>query len=230
MKKVFLTLVLVFMSVLYSNAQRIPVEFMGIPVDGTKIDMINALKQKGFTQSIDDMLEGEFNGIDVYLVVNTTKNKVDRIALFNRIPFSEEGAKVQFNALCDQFESSPKYIKAVDEDKDFRIPMEEDISYQILVNHKRYEANFCQKIDLNTTEVQDSIQEEVKKLLSATSKDSIINEERTSDLSAVVESFLTTFATYKRNVWFLLSRLESGKYNLLLFYDNEYNRPHGEDL
>ncbi len=230
MKKSFLILVLIFISELSSMAQRIPVEFMGIPVDGTKTDMINALKEKGFMQSIEGMLEGEFNGIDVYLVVNTTKNKVDRIALFNRIPLSEEGAKVQFNALCDQFESSPKYIKYADEDKDFRIPMEEDVSYQILVNHKRYEANFCQKIDLNTTEVKDSIQEEVKELLGATSKDSIISEERIRDCSAAVESFLSTFATYKRNVWFLLSRLESGKYNLLLFYDNEYNRPHGEDL
>jgi len=45
--------------------------FLGIPVDGTKAEMISKLKDKGFNEAIglDDVLEGEFNGKDVYVTV-----------------------------------------------------------------------------------------------------------------------------------------------------------------
>ena len=52
-------------------------KFLGIPVDGAKSDMIQKLKEKGFVpSSYKDMLEGEFNGTDVYISVVTNNNKV----------------------------------------------------------------------------------------------------------------------------------------------------------
>ena len=44
-------------------------KFLGIPVDGFKSEMIQKLKEKGFVNSTlhEDILEGEFNGRDVYI-------------------------------------------------------------------------------------------------------------------------------------------------------------------
>lgn len=52
-------------------------KFLGIPVDGTKTEMIQKLKAKGFTYNQRlDCLEGEFNGREVKIFVVTNNNKV----------------------------------------------------------------------------------------------------------------------------------------------------------
>ncbi len=51
--------------------------FLGIPIDGTRSEMISKLKAKGFTSVPGtDMLEGEFNGKNVYVNVQTNNRKV----------------------------------------------------------------------------------------------------------------------------------------------------------
>ena len=54
--------------------EREVTKFLGIPVDGTKSEMIQKLKAKGFTPTKADrnILEGELNGRDVY--VNVVRN------------------------------------------------------------------------------------------------------------------------------------------------------------
>lgn len=55
-------------------AQKDVTKFLGIPVDGTKSEMIQKLKAKGFTyNSVKDMLEGEFNGSEVQIAVVTNR-------------------------------------------------------------------------------------------------------------------------------------------------------------
>ena len=46
-----------------ANAQKDITKFLGIPIDGTKAEMIQKLKAKGFTSKAYDseILEGEFN-------------------------------------------------------------------------------------------------------------------------------------------------------------------------
>ena len=60
------------------HAQNDVTRFLGIPVDGTKYEMIQKLKAKGFqsTPFDKDVLTGEFNGTDVNIYVVTTNNKV----------------------------------------------------------------------------------------------------------------------------------------------------------
>lgn len=60
------------------NAQEDVTKFLGIPVDGTKSEMINKLLAKGFTRTEYDreVLEGEFNGMSVVVNVQTNNNKV----------------------------------------------------------------------------------------------------------------------------------------------------------
>jgi hypothetical protein len=77
-------LILAAMMILFAttaNAQKDVTKFLGIPVDGTKAEMIQKLKAKGFTSNAYDseILEGEFNGEKVNIHIVTDNNKVYRI-------------------------------------------------------------------------------------------------------------------------------------------------------
>lgn len=66
----FLLLLLLASATVY--AQKEVTKFLGIPVDGYKSEMIQKLKAKGYKyNSTTDCLEGEFNGIDVGIMVVT---------------------------------------------------------------------------------------------------------------------------------------------------------------
>jgi hypothetical protein len=126
------------------NAQDRALKFLGIPVDGYKSEMIQKLRDKGYTYSKDggeDVLTGEFNGTDVNIYIGTNNNKVWRIYIADDDTRDEYQIKLRFNTLCEQFERNSRYT-ALSEDQE--IPMDEDISYEMNVNDKRYEAAFYQ--------------------------------------------------------------------------------------
>ena len=71
-----------FTLTLLCNAQDRALKFLGIPVDGYKSEMIQKLRDKGYTYSNnggEDVLTGEFNGTDVNIYIGTSNNKVWRI-------------------------------------------------------------------------------------------------------------------------------------------------------
>jgi len=81
MIKYYANFLLVFIMLILSEnlyAQKDVTEFLGIPVDGYKSEMIEKLKAKGFTINPDtkDVLDGEFNGTNVYIFTGTNNNKV----------------------------------------------------------------------------------------------------------------------------------------------------------
>lgn len=120
--------------------------FLGIPVDGTKTEMKQKLIAKGFVpKNIGDIerLEGEFNGQDVYLTIVSYKDKVWRVTLNIKTPYSKEQIRPQFNNLVRQFKNSSKYVYT--EEYNPRIDESEDISYEMYINNKVYEAQFFQK-------------------------------------------------------------------------------------
>lgn len=81
MKKL-LTLILLLMVSVEMYAQSNVTTFLGIPVDGTKSSMIQKLEKKGFVYNQEeDLLEGEFNGQDVFIGIQTQKGKVWGITL-----------------------------------------------------------------------------------------------------------------------------------------------------
>ena len=139
MKKMFLLLLLLASATVY--AQKEVTKFLGIPVDGYKSEMIQKLKAKGYTyNSTTDCLEGEFNGRDVEIAVVTNNNKVYRIAVFDKNYLNETDIVIRFNTLCSQFENNSKYLGSSEQ----RIPDNDDISYEMNVHNKRYEAVFYQ--------------------------------------------------------------------------------------
>lgn len=124
------------------HAQKSVTQFLGIPVDGTKSEMIRKLKAKGFESSRYDkeVLEGEFNGQDVMVYVVTNNNKVYRIMVADANLTDEAQIKIRFNNLCDQFKNNRKYFCS----GDYKIPEDEDISYEMAVKAKEYQALFLQ--------------------------------------------------------------------------------------
>ena len=78
-------MLLAFAIAVYAQQEKEVTQFLGIPVDGSKTEMIKKLKEKGFQKSeIADVLEGEFNGQDVYISVATNNNKVYRICVTDK--------------------------------------------------------------------------------------------------------------------------------------------------
>lgn len=225
MKKLLL-LVLCCISIV-GMAQNDVTKFLGIPVDGNKSDMISKLKSKGFKQSPydEDVLTGEFNGMDVNVHIITNNNKVCRIMVCDVNTMNKTNIKIRFNRLCDQFNNNSKYISLLGEDQ--KIKEHEDISYKMLVNKKRYEAVFYQLPD---TTAASYIEEMQSLIYSKYSKEELENpsEEITQDIITMTTVY-TIYKATKKPVWFIISECY-GEYYIAMYYDNEYNRANGEDL
>ena len=228
MKRVLLsTLVLCLVSVVAFGQQEVT-KFMGIPVDGSKSKMIRQLKEKGFRREFaSDALVGEFNGMDVNVYIATTKKKVSRIMICDANYIDEAYIKTRFNILCAQFGMNDKYMPVASSSADYIISDEEDISYEMSANDKRYEAVYYQ---LPTGIDHGAALEDVQSFLR-----SKYTEEDLDDPQKQAEIERTAFS-YKwdkyamRMVWFTISEY-SDEYYISMFYDNEYNRiSDGEDL
>lgn len=147
-KKFLFAIITVFGIALFSNAQtqvypkdKNVTKFLGIPVDGTKKEMTQKLTNKGYEYNqILDLLEGEFNGRDVYIAIATNNNKVYRICVIDQNGCDEAQIKIRFNTLCKQFENNAKYVTI----SDYTIPEKEDISYEMNVHNKSYQAAYFQ--------------------------------------------------------------------------------------
>lgn len=207
-------------------AQKDVTKFMGIPVDGFKPEMIQKLKEKGFVSSASDknILEGEFNGAQVNVHVATNNNKVCRIMLCDAHQMDETDIRIRFNNLCQQFKNNTKYTSL----DDYIIPEDEDISYEMGVNNKRYEAIFYQNLVITDSL---AMANEIKEIiLQKYSEEDLENP--TDDIKTEITKMALSYAMdlmSKKPVWFMISEFY-GKYYITMYYDNEYNRANGEDL
>lgn len=218
MKKFFITIVLLSLAISSFAQEKDVTKFLGIPVDGTKAEMIAKLKEKGFTQvDFDDdvILEGEFNGTDVYIIVVTNNNKVYRIMVSDKNRISETDIKARFNTLCNQFKDNNKYLSIAD----YTISEDEDISYQLNVKNKRYQAIFYQVNQELITKI----------LLNKYTKEQLVDTEKLSlkDQIDIAETYQNNCS--HKQVWFIISE-NYGEYGITMYYDNELNRANGEDL
>lgn len=188
--KRFITIALVVFCAVAMNAQEVT-KFLGIPVDGSKSEMMRKIKEKGYTlhKAYDgsEYLEGTFNGQNVKVMVATNAGKVRRVAVFYN-ETDPANLKVQYNNLVSQFKNNPKYVSS--EYDNFTIPDNEDILYEVSIHNKRYDAMFFQRGENGSI---DGIEYRV--------------------------------------VWFIISNgILPNSGCIVLYYDNEYNRAHGEDL
>lgn len=153
----FLTLLAMIAISASTFAQKEVTKFMGIPVDGSPTEMIKKLKAKGFKTDEDfiqavkrgsvdwdgpELLIGRFNGEKVRVWLHVEQNKVWRVRLADKDTRDETQIRIRFNKLVRQFEDNGKYVPYYEEQI---IADDEDISYEMTVNKKQYEAVFGQK-------------------------------------------------------------------------------------
>lgn len=223
MKRIIICFILAFITIYDVTAQNDVTKFLGIPIDGYKAEMIQKLNDKGFRSSKydKDILTGEFNGHNVNVHIGTNNNKVYRIMLCDVNDVDERSIRIRFNNLCSQFENNPRYIPALLSPKDQRIPEDDDISYEMTVNKKRYEACFTQTGGI------DAMKESFGDML----KGQYTDEEWNNPSEELQEKLnnLALFLCSKKSVWFMIAE-HRGRYYITMYYDNENNRSNGEDL
>ncbi|MBO5024677.1 MAG: hypothetical protein J6C86_00855 [Bacteroidaceae bacterium] len=224
-RKLFIIVLLVISNSLF--AQKDVTKFMGIPIDGFKSEMIQKLKGKGFVNSATDkdVLEGEFNGTQVYVHIATNNNKVCRIMVCDMHQTDETNIKIRFNKLCQQFQSNSNYISF----DDYTIADDENISYELTVNNKRYQAIFYQRaLIADSIEIANKLQAYILEKYTQQEFDNLTEETKKDIIYKASLNYVTETIT-KKPVWFIISQY-FGKYYITMFYDNEYNRANGEDL
>lgn len=208
-------------------AQSDVTKFLGIPVDGSKAEIVKKIKAKGFRPSPynNDVLTGIFNGMDVNVHIVTNGDKICRIMVWDANNVDERSIQIRFNNLCRQFEKNPNYISL----KDYTIPEDEDISYGISVKNKRYEAIFYQqpKELTDTVAMREKLLPLIAAKFTAEQLENPIEDVQKELVSLSLEHMMELCS--KKPVWFMISELH-GKYYITMYYDNEYNRANGEDL
>lgn len=212
---------------IYIFAQKDVTKFLGIPVDGPKSEMITKLKAKEFTLKRvggSEVLNGRFNGVDVNVYISTENGNVARIMVCDAEMVDETNIKIRFNNLCRQFNNNGKYMRS----PDFTISEGEDISYEMLVNNKRYEAIFYQLPEGKTIkDIQEELLSQIKEIYTPEQYQNLTDEEQTKLIAEYSLPLLDK--PYNRPVWFIIAQ-EYDKYYITMFYDNEYNRAQGQDL
>lgn len=235
MRKVFFIIVLSFL--VFSAYGQDPgvVKFLGIPVDGTKGEMISRIKEKGFGYySGEDCLYGKFNGKYVEVFIETNHGAVYWV-IVKYYTGSEKAVIDEYNELLDQFNRNKKYF-AVRENK--AIPKEEHIAYEMAMNHKSYAAPFYYiSPDVFTPEESDRIRAVMDKV-QGVPLDSL--EAHTPEIAYSLlpddwsEEYFLEYAkkwlsVMDGKVWFAIVP-DDGSFTITINYQNLKNRPDGEDL
>lgn len=148
MKRVFMMMMAIMLSLTMFAQQKDVTKFLGIPVDGTVATMKQKLLNKGFKQSTysKNQLEGRFNNSDVVVQINENNGKVWRVAVLNKNFSDETNIRINFNNLVAQFAKNKKYVPAFGIEN-YLIPDDTDISFEMTVHKKRFEATFFQMPD-----------------------------------------------------------------------------------
>ena len=212
------------------SAQNDVTTFLGIPVDGFKSEMKQKLVSKGFVPKkvgTNEFLEGEFNGTDVRVFIVTNNNKVYRIMLCDANTQNESNIKIRFNKLVSQFENNKRYTSL---DK-YTLSDEENISYEMTVNKKNYDAIFYQlpnmeKID--TLAMQEKIRNQLLSRFTVEEIKNLSEEIKKKEMEQMAIKNTMDLLSMKP-VWFRICE-SYGEYYISMYYDNEYNHANGEDL
>lgn len=228
MKKI-LVLLLATMLTLSMYAQGDVTTFLGIPVDGIKSEMRQKLIAKGFTPKKvgnNEYLEGEFNGTDVHIFIATNNNKVYRIMVCDVNTQDEANIKVRFNKLVSQFENNKRYTAL----QQYTISDTEDISYEMTVHKKNFDALFYQNPDMNKIDSL-ALKSKIREQFLGKYKPEQL-ENPTEEINQELQRFAMRISMdmiFKKPVWFRICECY-GEYYITMYYDNEYNRANGEDL
>lgn len=233
MRQLFLIIGITLISVLL-KAENYPTKFLGIPIDGTKQEMIKKLEEKGFLYEEEtDWLTGEFNGKDVIIKIRTNNRKVYCVSVIYRYFYTSDEVKEAYNILLQQFKENEHYIPFNLGQEP--IPIDENIDYEMREHNKIYCAGFLQITHEADSSLvyNDSFKDCTNKLIDLIPHEKLGDEtyiHSISDKLAYICWHAELKTLYANNIVNFYIEEISGKYNLILFYENGYNKSKGEDL
>ena len=231
--------ILIMCSTVFGQSEG-TLKFLGIPVDGSKSEMVEALKSKGFEyDSESDFLIGDFNGKKSEIGIVENHGKVYRVVVFDADTYDAGEIRIRFNNLIHQFENNDKYFYIFPNDI---IPEDEDIHYEILVHKKQYIAEFRYNPLYGNDELRDRLINEAveeSKLFLEEKKDEktidgitygeFYSDKDNYDQLSSAQVSLKVIQMSNSSVWFKIFE-HYVKYYICLYYDNLLNAPNGEDL
>lgn len=234
MKKIFAFFLLTLTLNVLSICAQEPTEarkvttFLGIPVDGSKSEMIHKLEEKGYQYDEDlDVLTGEYNGEDVLIGIQTNNNRVWRLGIIDVARRSEGQIKIRYNKLCKQFSNNKRYTNTTDQ----TISESENISYEMTVHNKQYQALFFQDALPELDSV--GLYTELRKKYTPEQLDNPTEEQEQEifdiKMAHINDAFQKISGFTNRSVWFTINE-KYGKYYIVMYYENGYNEANGEDL
>lgn len=230
MKRLLTTLIVAMMTFVAMAQTPATLKFLGIPVDGSKTEMIRQLRQKGFAYDAkEDLLTGTFNGMESNVRIHENNGKVDRVYIADANTCNEAQIRIRFNNLLQQFKANEKYVE-MEENKP--ISEKEDISYEMTVNSKNYDAAFYLNPTYGFSEednvrIATNLAEELQAKIDAGEYEDMTDEKSTEILQTMAVQKLISMI--EGQVWFRIAKYY-GDYYLTIYYDNLKNRPNGEDL
>lgn len=214
MKKLLTTLSVALMT-LMANAQASDNEtltFLGIPIDGSKTEMIRQLEGKGFKyERMLDLLTGKINGEESFVFIQEHEGKVYRVDVSDTEVFTKEQVIIRYNNLLSQFKQDSRYGEL---EEYLPIPEEEDISYEMRIHKKVYAAVFCLIRDLSEEEME-AIAAKAKGI-----------EDENELASYLAKAFIE--GTIPGRIWFEIKE-NKGEYWIQIYFENRRNRPREED-
>ena len=229
-KKILTTLTLTLATIVAVAQTPAQFKFLGIPVDGMKSPFIIQLIQKGFKYDVkEDMLTGKFNGMESNIMVSENNGKVDRVYVIDENGCDEAQIRIRYNTLLQQFKSNEKYLEL---DENQPLPDDEDISYEMTVHSKTYEATFYFNpiygwTDEDNMKMAANLRAELDAQIESGEYKDPTEEKTTQILQAMAAHKL--LGMLDGQVWFRIVKRYGGYY-IAMYYDNLKNRPNGEDL
>ena len=137
---------------------------------------------------------------------------------------SETSIRIRFNNLISQFENNSKYFGADNE----YIADDENISYNITVKNKRYQAVFYQApVASDSIAIQKELESVLEKKYGV-KKGEDLSEEKQNEAREYLQQYIFD-KLYSKTVWFMIDE-RYGEYRIIMYYDNCYNQANGEDL
>lgn len=215
------TITYTFVSSGLVDTEETALKFVGIPIGGTKEQMYNALKAKGFErESYEEFMTGMFNGENVTLFISTNHGIVDRIKVLYPRCSEANDTRIKYNTLLSRFNRNAKYVCVNPRPE---VPANENIYWKIQANTKEYDAvYFFLHPEVNAKDWVEEFKREYlkryKKPLQGFSYEEM--EEALFCLPMKVS------ASVSGVVWFTMTSIHSIEIN----YINFKNRPRGEDL
>ena len=213
MKKIAVFFLFLCSSVCF--AQRDVIKFLGIPVDGSKEEMISAIKAlnrfRYFRAEGQDSFIGQFNGVESFIVISDNNGLVDRVFVWEADPRTQKETIRAYNTLIDQFSKNDKYVDLLQCSK-MKIQPGENIRRVMRVEGLEYEARFFYIPDM----------EERERVLKTV--------EGMSDTDRIDYVFDYAERNQVDIVWFRINQIGRRDWAIPIYYENTRNRPHGEDL